>query len=172
MLSRPGEDSPLDEEISSSDLDRQPQQSPDIRDAIQNELNKRYQQDRETILGAIETLDTTGAYRKARRTLTAAIRKTPGDVQRAVLNVLDQDFNLSSCRSLKSQLRSFLQGVVRERFNRASSDIQHEIQKNGRGSRNNVENRLQQAIDDIRDDIFDGANEIINPELSCARPRG
>lgn len=172
MLSHPGEDSPLDEEISSFDLDRQPPQSSGIRNAIQNELNKRFQQDRDTILRAIERLDTTGACRETGRTLTAAIRKTPGDVQRAVLNFLDQEFDLSRCGSLKSKLRKFLQGVVREGFNRASSDIQDEIKKSGKGSCNKVENRLKQAIDDIRDDIFDGANKIIEPELSCARRRG
>merc|ERR1712117_522626 len=60
----PGDDSPLDEEISSSDLDRKspcPRPacggdcSPFIRNVIQTELNKNFLPVRKNILGAIET---------------------------------------------------------------------------------------------------------------------
>merc|ERR1712150_38987 len=106
-------------------------------------------------------------------TLSYAIYKTPSDVQRAVLNFLDQTFDLSNCGSLKLKILKFLERVASRRFIMAYIDIRDEINQSGKGSCNKVENRLKQAYDDIRDDIFDGVGDILTPpELECAIPRG
>ena len=165
MLSIPGEDSPL----FSSELDRQ---SPPIRNAIRKVLWRRCNRERGIIRDAIRRKGKR-ANSSARRSLYYARRRTPAEVQDAVLKVLSsQGVKTNNFRPLQKKLRKFLRRISERRFNRASKDIQRTIRRYGRRAYSRVKRRLRKAIRKIQSDIFRGANKIICREIPCRGRRG
>ena len=166
MLPVPEADFPLED----VDMDRQ---SPDIRNAISRVLKRRFNREKGIILDAIRRKGK-GADDSAKRSLYYARRRTPAEVQDAVLKVLRrQGVKTSSFRPLQKKLRRFLRKISGKRFDSASKSIQRTIRKYGKGAGSRVDRRLRRAIDEVRRDIFNGANQIICSEIQCGgRRRG